>query len=138
MMKYLCMFLGLLLLGMLPLQAQTKKKNKQHKRAGTSTTTYGARMEEVPSGPKEYLHIYLENSRGVLLGNKCMEDYTNQLGFRYVLMPPGQQGSLDPVEVRLNNFGVKLMLLLKNGPFWHHRLNKKTRHCRERSGDFIG
>jgi hypothetical protein len=30
------------------------------------------------------------------------------------------------------------MIMLKNGPFWKIRVNKKYDECRHRSGDFIG
>ena len=126
------------MLGLEPLAAQTKKKSKKKPKGETTNTTYGAKIKNEPPAPKEYMHFYLTNTRGVLLGNKCMDDYTEKMGFRYVMMPPDQEGSLSPAQIRLNNFGVKFALLLKNGPFWHHRLNKKIRVCREKSGDFMG
>ena len=129
----------LFLLGMHPLMAQSnKKKSKKKNKGETSTTSYDARIKNEPEGPKEYMYLYRTNTRGVLLGNKCMEDYTEKMGFRYVVVPPGQEGSLSPAQMRLNNFGVKFALLFKSGPFWHHRLNKKLRNCREKSGDFMG
>ncbi|WP_224995146.1 hypothetical protein [Cesiribacter sp. SM1] len=120
-----------------PLHAQKKKSNKKNKNA-TGNTSYSARMKNEPAAAKEYMHLYRTNTRGTLLGNKCMEDYTEKMGFRYVMMPPDQDGSLTATEMRFHNFGVKFALLLKNGPFWHHRLNKQVKKCREKTGDFYG
>ncbi|AHM62549.1 hypothetical protein D770_21500 [Flammeovirgaceae bacterium 311] len=120
-----------------PVCAQ-KKKSKKKMKGQTTNTSYEAKIKNEPAAPKEYMHLYRTNTRGTLHGNKCMEDYTQRMGFRYVMMPPDQEGSLTATEMRFHNFGVKFALLLKNGPFWHHRLNKKIRKCREKTGDFYG
>lgn len=118
-----------------PLSAQ-QKANKKRK-GNTTNTSYGAKIKEPPA-PKEYMHIYRPNTRGTLLGNKCMDDYTEKRGFRYVVMPGGIEERPSVLEMRAHNFGVKFILLLKNGPFWHHRLNKELRKCRESTGDYMG
>ena len=125
------------LLGLQPLHAQ-KKKSKKKPKGETTNTNYNARIKNEPKAPKEYMYLYRTNTRGTLSGNKCIDDYTEKMGFRYVIMPPGQDGSLSPTEMRLHNFSVKFALLLTNGPFWHHRLNQKTRKCREKTGDYYG
>ena len=136
---YILLLFCFCLLLVQPMHAQSKKKKTKKKPKGeTTNTSYGAQIKNEPPGPKEYLHLYRTNTRGILLGNKCMEEYTEKMGFRYVMMPPDQEGSLSTTEMRLNNFGVKFILLLKNGPFWHHRLNKRVRRCREKTGDFMG
>jgi hypothetical protein len=136
--KKLFLLLVLLCMLIVPSAHAQKKKAKKQRKGATTTTSYNARIKNEPPAPKEYMHLYSTNTRGILQGNKCMDDYTEKLGFRYVVMPPGQDGSLTDTEMRLNNFGVKFLLLLKNGPFWHHRLNKKARKCRERTGDYYG
>lgn len=114
-----------------------KKKKRSGKQEPTTNTSYGASIEGETTR-KEYLYLYSTSSRGLLQGNKCVEDYTEARGFRYIVMPPGQEGSLTDMEMRLHNFGVKFVLLLKNGPFWHHRLSKRIKYCREKTGDYVG
>ncbi len=126
------------LLGLHPLAAQNRKKAKKAPANRTGNTSIDARIKNEPKAPKEYMYLYKTNTRGTLAGNKCIDDYTEKMGFRYVIMPLDQEGSLSVPEMRLNNFGVKFMLLLKRGPFWHHRLSMQTRKCREKSGDFMG
>ena len=135
--KFYILIVLLCLLGLQEVQAQ-KKKSKKPPKGKTTNTSYDARIKNEPPAPKEYMYLYRTNARGTLTGNKCMEDYTEKMGFRYVIMPPGQDGSLSPLELRLHNFSVKFVLLLRNGPFWHHRLNNKARKCREKTGDFYG
>jgi hypothetical protein len=125
----------LLLLHAAPLQAQQKAGKKR--KGATTTTSYNAKIKH-PKAQKEYMHLYQANTRGTLVGNRCMDEYTEKMGFRYLVMPAGMEDAPSPTQMRLHNFGVKFALLVKNGPFWHHRLEKRVRKCREKTGDYVG
>ncbi|EMR04571.1 hypothetical protein [Cesiribacter andamanensis] len=126
---------SLLLAAGLPGQAQQKSKKKR--KGATTTTSYNARIKP-PKAAREYLHLYQPNTRGTLVGNHCMDEYTEKMGFRYLVMPAGMDDAPSPTQMRLHNFGVKCVLLVRNGPFWHHRVNKRVRKCREKTGDYAG
>jgi hypothetical protein len=117
-------------------QSQTKQDKKNSPPKKSTATSYQVDVAE----PKtETLYsLYQYNTRNSLPGNRCLEEYTRKLGFQYVIMPPNQTNSKTDFGLRLHNFGTKFILLLKNGPFWHHRLNKRIKECREKSGDFVG
>lgn len=116
---------------------EAQKKTSKKRKGNTTTTSFNARVKE-PKAQKNYLHLYKPNTRGTLMGNKCVDDYTLKRGFRYVVVPDSPDDSRSISGMRLHNFGVKFVLLLKNGPFWHHRLNKEIRKCREQTGDYMG
>ena len=67
-----------------------------------------------------------------------MEEVTRKMGFEYVLQPKGQPGNRNEVGRLIHNFGVKVSLFFKNGPFWKFKLKKKRNECRESTGDFTG
>ncbi|MBW3544990.1 MAG: hypothetical protein KY428_05200 [Bacteroidetes bacterium] len=134
---YLLLVFLICLLGVEPLAAQNRKKTQRPPKE-TGNTSFNSRIRNEPKAPKDFLYLYRSSTRGTLMGNKCLDDYTEKMGFRYVIMPANQEGSLSTTQIRMNNFGVKFLLLLKRGPFWHHRLSRQTKKCREKSGDFMG
>lgn len=87
---------------------------------------------------KDLLQIVEKDTRKFLYGNKCFEEFTYQLGFEYVVEPPGEPGSRSNIKRFFHNFGAKFILIFKAGPFWKSRVNKKVRECRELMGDFTG
>ena len=136
-MKALLLLLTAALLLFVAPAGQAQQKFNKKRKGNTSTTSYDARIK-APKGPKTYLNLYQANTRGTLVGNRCMDEFTEKMGFRYVVMPAGMDDAPSPTQMRLHNFGVKFALLIKNGPFWHHRLNKRLRKCREKTGDYMG
>lgn len=76
--------------------------------------------------------------KGILLGNRCMEEATREMGFRYEVVPKEGPGSKTHEGVFFHNLGVKTILLFKNGPFWSIRLKKRMKECRRKTGDYMG
>lgn len=112
---------------------------QQKKKPVTSTnTSWDARIEDEPRQKKQYRTIYRREQYGTFMGNKCVEECTQNMGFRYELVPRKGPGSKTAVGVFLHNTGTKSLLLFKNGPFWQLRLRKKIDECRLRTGDYIG
>lgn len=95
------------------------------------------------SNPKEYknknvIHWVKTSSKGLLLGNRCMEEVTTNMGFVYLIQPKGQQGNKTGFNRFTHNFAAKLRITFRNGPFWRFKLKKKTKECRKETGDFVG
>lgn len=112
---------------------------QQRKKPTASTnTSWDARMEGEPREQKQYKTIYRRNPYGTFLGNKCVEESTQKMGFRYELVPKQGPGSKTAVGVFLHNTGTKSLLLFRNGPFWQCRLRRRIDECRIRTGDYIG
>lgn len=112
---------------------------QQRKKPTASTnTSWDARMEGEPREQKQYKTIYRRNPYGTFLGNKCVEESTQKMGFRYELVPKQGPGSKTAVGVFLHNTGTKTLLLFRNGPFWQCRLRRRIDECRIRTGDYIG
>jgi hypothetical protein len=97
-----------------------------------------------PKPTKEYkssedlLQIVKRDTKKILYGNKCFEEYTYKLGFEYVVEPFGRPESRSEVNRFFHNFGVKFILIFKSGPFWKSKVNKRIRNCRVQMGDFAG
>lgn len=113
--------------------AQQKKKP-----TASTNTSWDARMEDEPREKKQYKTIYRRDTYGIFLGNKCVQESTQKMGFRYELVHKQGAGSKTAVGVLLHNAGTKMLLLFKNGPFWQCRLRKRIDECRIRTGDYIG
>ncbi|MGI9542109.1 MAG: hypothetical protein ACR2MX_02555 [Cyclobacteriaceae bacterium] len=78
------------------------------------------------------------NTKNTLYGNPCVNQVTREMGFEYLITMKGQQGYESEAQRWAHNFGVKMGLVFKNGPFWKAKLNKRTANCRDRSGDYVG
>lgn len=104
----------------------------------STNTSLEARIEDPPKREKKYLSLLKRGSEGTLSGNKCVEDRTMKMGFRYVLLPKQGPGSRSGAEVFLHNAGTKFLLFFRNGPFWTIRLQKKVKECRRKTGDYMG
>ena len=87
---------------------------------------------------KRIRYIITNDTKNTLPGNRCFEDVTRIMGFQYLAVPKGQPPNKNGFNRWSHNFGVKLMILLKNGPFWKMKVNKKYDKCKYGSGDFIG
>ncbi|MEO1052351.1 MAG: hypothetical protein AAFX87_17085 [Bacteroidota bacterium] len=87
---------------------------------------------------KRIVYWIKKDGKGLLLGNKCFEDFTHRMGFEYLLQPKGSAGNRSEFGRLLHNFGTKLTILFRNGPFWKFKLNKQREECRRSSGDFVG
>jgi len=87
---------------------------------------------------KRIRYIITNDTKNTLPGNRCFEDVTRSMGFQYLAVPKGQPPNKNGFSRWTHNLGVKFMILLKNGPFWKIKVNKKYDKCKYGSGDFIG
>ncbi|MEM6524826.1 MAG: hypothetical protein AAGF85_04250 [Bacteroidota bacterium] len=87
---------------------------------------------------RRIIHWVKTSPKGLLLGNRCMEEVTSKMGFVYLLQPNGLEGNKSGLNRFAHNFAAKLRITLRNGPFWRFKLKKKTKECRKETGDFVG
>lgn len=87
---------------------------------------------------KKIRYIITNNTVNTLSGNPCFEEATRKMGFQYLAIPRGQAPNTNGWSRWWHNFGVKFMILLKNGPFWKIKTNKIYRDCRYQTGDYVG
>ncbi len=106
----------------------------------TPNTQTGAKPDPKKQGPKEQKvrFIIKNNTAEMLSGNVCFERATRKMGFMYIAMPKGQSPNKNGFTRFMHNFGVKFMIMLKNGPFWKIKVNKKYKDCKFLSGDYTG
>lgn len=87
---------------------------------------------------KKVTYIIKKNTREILYGNKCVEEYTRDMGFMYLVIPKGQPGYESELDRFFHNFGAKAKLFFTKGPFWKLRVKKRIKECRKKTGDFVG
>ena len=87
---------------------------------------------------KKIRYIVKKDTKGFLPGNKCYEDVTKNMGFKYMAVPRGQAYYETEFDRNLHNLGVKMYLLFTRGPFWKLKVNKYYKKCRYPYGDAIG
>jgi len=106
----------------------------------TNMTSMDQKIDKKKEGPekKKLIQIIKPDTKGILYGNRCFEEVTNEMGFEYVVQPPGQPGNRTPVGRFFHNFGAKFKLFFKAGPTWKSKVKKKVKECRELSGDYVG
>lgn len=134
--QWLLFTLFLFLIPFQDIKAQKRPKGDTYKK-GTTNTNLDAQIKDAPEAEKEYMYLYLMKSKGKLLGNRCVTEFTEDMGFRYILMPKAGSG-MSGFEQRLNNFKTRFILLFRNGPFWNYRLQRKIKECRRKTGDYVG
>jgi hypothetical protein len=104
----------------------------------SSNTSRDAWIDSPSEKEKNYLSILKRDTQGTGIGNKCVEDQTKKMGFRYMLVPKQGPGSRTGAGVFLHNGGTKFLLFFRNGPLWTIRLKKKVKECRRKTGDYMG
>lgn|GEM_PF-2127658 len=107
----------------------------------TNTTDVKAKVnkrKERPEGKRHYMSIVKTTTHGILYGNKCFEDFTMKLGFRYEIQVKGKSGSMNGFARFWHNAATKTSLVFRATPWWKLRVNKKRKECRKSSGDFVG
>jgi hypothetical protein len=87
---------------------------------------------------KRIRYIIKNDTKETLSGNLCFEEVTIKMGFQYLAVPKGQPPNKNGFSRWRINLGVKFMILLKNGPFWKMKVNRKYKECKYGSGDFVG
>lgn len=106
----------------------------------TPNTKIGAKPDPKKQGDKEkkIRYIVKSDTKETLSGNLCFEEEIRKMGFQYLAVPKGQPPNKNGFSRWWHNFGVKCMIILKNGPFWKSKVNKKYKECKFGSGDFTG
>lgn len=87
---------------------------------------------------RQIVHWIKNDSKGLLIGNPCMEDVMNEMGFTYLIQFKGEPGQKKALARYLHNKKTKTILFFRNGPFWKYKLNKRRRECRLQTRDFVG
>lgn len=87
---------------------------------------------------KNLMSIIKSDTRGILYGNKCLEQVLYEMGFEYVVIPKGNPGNQTELGRNFHNLGVKIALFFTRGPFWKLKLKKKMKECRYKMGDYNG
>ena len=85
-----------------------------------------------------YHYIYKKNSKGLLLGNKCVEDFTEDMGIRYIAAPKDVGVYQSEADRLWQNFKTKTSLFFTKGPFWKFKINKARKKCKALTADFVG
>ena len=96
------------------------------------------RKNKIGPKNKKMLSLIKNNTKGILYGNRCFEEFTHKRGYEYVVQPKGQSRNRNEISRWLHNFGVKFVVTIKNGPFWRIKEQKKKKECRTKSGDYVG
>jgi len=87
---------------------------------------------------RQIIYIVRNNTKGLLSGNKCFEDYMLSRGYYYLVQNKNQSGSYSGSKRFFHNLRAKSIITLRNGPFWKLTLKKKRRECRRLIHDFMG
>lgn len=106
----------------------------------TNTIDQYSTINKKKEGPKvkKPLLIVKTNTKGILYGNRCFEEFTRSKGYAYVIQPKGEPSFKSSMKRGFHNFGVKFVVLLKNGIFWKIAEKKRIKDCRMKTGDRVG
>jgi len=112
----------------------------QNKRPPTKAIDPDVEVRKNKIGPKnkKMLSLIKNNTKGILYGNRCFEEFTHKCGYEYVVQPKGQSRNRNEISRWLHNIGVKFVVTIKNGPFWRIKEQKKKKECRIKTGDYVG
>jgi len=135
MVKKVILFLSVFLCSFLSTQAQDKLEFGD---TGMTNKSPKYKSNKKDFKQKKSIEIITRSSRGLLLGNSCVEEYMASKRYRYLLVPLGEGSSMSGFKVFTHNFGAKFILFFRNGPFWKINLIKKRKKCRSLTGDFVG
>ncbi len=130
---------GLLLL-LVVLTVAGQQVQAQETLPPTSSTDRSAKINKRKERPKKkhYMTIIKTDTKNILYGNKCFEDFTKKLGFIYDIQPKKAPGSMNGFSRFWHNAAVKTALVFTAWPWWRLRVKKKYKECRKYSGDFVG
>ncbi len=106
----------------------------------TNSIDANAKVDKKKERPdkKRYKTIIKNDTKRILYGNKCFEEFTRSLGFKYEVQNKNTSGSLNGPARFFHNAGTKTALFFTAWPWWKLRVNKKKKDCRKLSGDFVG
>ena len=126
--------LALVLIFAMPSTGQTGEKNNEPQGSSAIVT----QKKKHQASRKRIKYLIKGDTKNTLYGNPCVNQVTREMGFEYLITLKGHRGYESEVQRWAHNFGVKVGLVFKNGPFWKAQLKKMTADCRDRSGDYVG
>jgi hypothetical protein len=86
----------------------------------------------------EYNYLYKKDAQGLLLGNKCVEEVTDEMGVQYVVSTGSDGLYRNELDRLWKNFKVKTKLFFTRGPFWKFKIKKARKECRQLTRDLVG
>ncbi len=105
---------------------------------GTTTESPKYKSKKKDYKNKHKIQWVKNNAKGLLIGNPCMDEVIDDMGFVYLVQPKGQVLNDNEFQRNIHNFFAKLRITFRNGPFWKFKLNKWRKRCQTETGDFVG
>ena len=132
-MRYI--FLSLFVMMFLNIRAQDRLEF-----GDTPTTTSRPKYEprDKDHRQRRIIHWIKPSTKGLYMGNPCVDELTYSMGFVYLVQLKGQAGYKSEFSRLMHNFGAKTGIFFRNGPFWKFKLKKRTKECRRQTGDYMG
>jgi len=87
---------------------------------------------------KNITFIIKNSQKGLLTGNKCLEDYTLSKGYAFLVQSKRSPTKYGFWKKAMHNLGANIKLSFKLGPHWKLAWKKKRKECREGLHDFVG
>lgn len=83
---------------------------------------------------------WVKNSpKDLMLGNPCMDEVTDEMGFVYVVQTKNQTyGRMSGFARFWHNLAAKSRIMLKNGPLWKFKLKRKRKRCEALTNNYMG
>ncbi len=97
----------------------------------TNSIDANAKIDKKKERPKKqrYKTIIKNDTKDILYGNKCFEDFTQSIGLKYAVQNKNSVGSLNGPARFFHNAGTKTALFFTAWPWWKLRVNKKKKDC---------
>ncbi len=105
---------------------------------GTTTESPKYKSKKRNYKNKHKIQWVKNNAKGLLVGNPCMDEVIDDMGFVYLIQPKGKVLNDSEFQRNIHNFFAKLRITFRNGPFWKFKLNKWRKRCQAETGDFVG
>jgi len=131
-------FIGTLLICVFATVGLYAQSSKDFGTTGNTSKKPHHKRNDKPHQDRRLAHWIKNDSKGLLIGNACMNDVTHGMGFEYVVQIKGQPGNRTGFGRFMHNFGTKTVILFRNGPFWKFKLKRKRNECRRLTGDHLG
>lgn len=128
----------LLLCGGFAVSVQAQKKNKPPIASNNTNLNASKVKPSANSSGKKVYTLYKTDYKGTLSGNKCVEELSRKMGFRYEYLMKEGPGSKTTEGILFHNLGTKTILFFRNGPFWQCRFKKRMKECQQKTGDYVG
>lgn len=133
-----CILLSIFFLVSTSLLAQESNDKLEFGDTGTTTKSPKYKSNKRDYKKKRPIQWVKNTAKDLLIGNPCMEEVTQEMGFVYLIQPKGASPNKNEVQRLLHNLFAKLAITFRNGPFWKFKLKKKRKECGMETGDIVG